>query len=345
MREKTHTYLYRIKDLTFVIAIVMVIFCGVRTAHALTLSPVTIEVKGNPGEVVHTKIIVMNESDTEETYYSSYANFEAGDETGSPSLVTPKEGIGTWMKTNESVTVLPQNSKILDVVIEIPPDAIPGGHFGAVLFGTTPNTPEGGLSIGAKTAILILLSVNGNIQENAGLLDFSTKNKIRWYTTLPVSFTYRFSNSGEDRVKPVGKITLHNGLYIPTDTVNANPTNGNVLPKSTRTFNVDWIKKPREKGYVPSDSFFTQFFDETQYQWNNFAFGPYVARMNLVYGEGKNHVIKNVFFFVFPWQLCICLCGAGGILWFGGKKIIKRYNMYIIERARAYEHSSKITHE
>ncbi len=318
----------------FIMVVVSLLF-GATNVHALSLSPVRIEINGNPGETLTKETTLINESEGTETYYSSYANFEASGDTGNPSFVEPKDDIGTWITAPSVITLKPNESKKINLTIKVPNDATAGGHFGAIFWGTSPTTPGSGVSIGAKTGILVLLSVNGDVKEAGGLVDFSTRDKKFWYNTLPVSFVYRFRNDGGDRIKPVGKIVMHDIVYIPEDTIDANPTNGNILPDSTRRFDVDWIKNPRDKGYVAPEGKVAQFFDTALYQWRNFALGPYVAKLNLLYGTEAIRVSKNVFFFVFPWQLVICLVVIIVILWWGGRKLIRRYNRHIIRKASA----------
>jgi hypothetical protein len=292
------------------------------------------EVSGNPGETLTKEITLINDNDSDENYYSSFANFEASGDTGNPSFVEPKNDIGTWMSAPSVVTLGPRDSQTVKLNIKIPEDASAGGHFGAIFWGTSPTTPGLGVAIGAKTGVLILLSVNGDVEEAGGLVDFDTKDKKIWYNTLPVSFVYRFRNDGGDRIKPVGKITMRDLFYIPEDRIDANPTSGNILPNSTRRFDVNWVKNPRAKDYIAPDGNVAKFFDTALYQWRNFAVGPYWAKMSLLYGTEATRVSKTAFFFVFPWQLLLCLAIIITIVWWGGKKFIKRYNRHIIAKAR-----------
>jgi hypothetical protein len=316
------------------LAIVMFSVCILPSkADALTISPTRFEVKGNPGDVIQEEIILINENNTIETYYSSFANFEAQGESGSPAFVDPTEGLGTWMQTDESVTLAPRQQKVIPFKITIPQNAEPGGNFAVVFWG---NAPAGqGVAIGAKTGILVLLSVNGDVKESAGLLNFNTKDSKFFYNTLPVSFEYRFKNDGGDRVKPQGRISILNTVFLPSDKINANPSEGNVLPTSTRKFNVDWIKYDRPMDYVAPTSFVKKFWSDVSYQWKNFAVGLYSAHLKVAYGIQAEEVKKTVFFFVFPWQLVIVMVLLFVITFWGGKKLIKRYNRFIIEKARA----------
>ena len=70
------------------------------------------------------------------------------------------------------------------------------------------------------------------------------------------------------------------------------------------------------------------------YEWKDFAVGLYSASLNVAYGTQGQQAKKMAFFFVFPWQLVLVLIVLFIIVFWGGKKIIKRYNKHIIEKAR-----------
>ncbi|MFA7315308.1 MAG: hypothetical protein WC059_00705 [Candidatus Paceibacterota bacterium] len=319
--------------------LVVIMFFGVSssTVYALTVSPARIELSGKPGDTIHKDITLLNENKTtSQTFFISFANFEAQGETGSPHFIEPTNDIGTWMNAPSSITVPPGGSKNVSVSISIPKDASSGGHFGAIFFGTAPSaTREGQVAIAAKTGVLVLLSVVGDINEAGGLLSFATKNKKFFHTSLPVHFEYRFRNDGNDRVKPEGKITIRNTVWYPTKRIDANQSLGNVLPGSTRLFEVQWL----EYSHDDSEPFFggrtASFFRTVQYQWKNFALGPYFAKLSLVYGNQQQTDIEHLVFFVFPWHLMLVVVCIGAVLFLGGRQLLKKYNTYIIKRSRA----------
>lgn len=320
--------------LTFFAILAFGVYFYPETVSAITLTPVRFELRGDPGEVLKQEILLINETDTAETFYSSFANFEAQGDSGSPAFVDPKDDLGTWITTDLSTVYLaPRQQKVVPFQITIPENAEPGGHFAVIFWGTSP-PGGGGVSIGAKTGILVLLSVNGEVREEAGLLNFNTKDNKFFYGSLPVSFEYRFRNDGGDRVKPDGKITIRNTLFLPTEKLNANPVEGNVLPASTRKISVDWIKYERPSGYEEPTGIFNKFFSNVSYQWKNFAVGLYSANLNVTYGTSGERVKESAFFFVFPWQLVLVLLLMIVIVLLGGRKLIKRYNRFIIEKAR-----------
>jgi hypothetical protein len=303
-------------------------------AEALTISPARMELSGDPGTTVTKDITLINDTASDATYYVTYANFEAQGETGSPLFAEPKSDLGTWITADKSITLAPQESQVVPITITIPKDAYAGGHFAVVFFGNAPGN-SGQVSVGAKTGTLVLLTVNGDVLEAGGLVSFNTLNHKYFYNSLPVSFEFRWKNDGSDRVKPDGSISIRSLFFIPTHSINANAVSGNILPHSTRLFNIDWIKSPSDKNdNINSVSFINSYFKTVSFQWHNFAVGPYLAHLDLVSGTNKTHSAKNVIFFVFPWQLLICIILAFVVVFFIGKKLLKRYNARIIEKAR-----------
>lgn len=299
---------------------------------AMTISPVRYEIQGNPGETLTKEMTIINNGSDTVKYYSSFANFEAQGETGSASFVTPKDDIGTWMMTDEFVSLIPGEQKTVAFTVKIPMNAEPGGHFGVIFWGTAPENSSGDkqVSVTAKTGLLVLLSVSGDVKQGGGLLSYTTENSKFWYNSLPISFIYRFQNDGGDRLKPLGLIKIKSFGLITTNKLNANPANGNILPNSTRKFNVDWAKYTHPKDYVAPTGVAKKFFDTAIYQWKNFAVGLFSANLNLTYGLQSQVVNKKVFFFVFPWQMLICLIVIFTIVYIIGRFLLKRYNNYII---------------
>jgi hypothetical protein len=313
------------------IAIVVTFLFGISgIAHALTLTPIRLEIAGDPGQLVVEQMTLINESSTNQTYYSSYANFEAEGETGTPTFVPAKDDLGTWMEVSPSVTLAPAESKIVPIKINIPKDADAGGHFAAIFWGTTPtNTAPGSVAIGAKTGMLVLLRVNGAVSEKGGVLEFATKNKQTFYTSLPVSLYYRFQNSGGDRIKPAGSIIFKNIFGLTSAKIDGNPVEGNILPNSIRKFETVWQGKD---GPTPPENQ-GNFFTQVGYEWNNFAFGRYNAELNLTYGTGNESAVAAFSFWVFPWQLTLFLLIVLLFIFFIGRAGIRHYNNWVIKKA------------
>ena len=300
-------------------------------AHALTLTPPRIELTANPGETVTAKMTLINEHATAESYYSSFANFEASGESGTPSFVDPHDDLGTWMHVPESLTIVGGGSQDVMVSIAVPKDATPGGHFAAVFWGTQPKNPvPGQVAVGAKTGSLVLLHINGATKEAGGLIEFDTLDHIRFYTALPVSFYYRFQNNGGDRIAPKGDLVMRDTIGLTADRVPGNPVDGNVLPQSTRRIETAWVGRDGAKGLIPDG-----FFDAALYELHNFAFGRYGAHLELAYGTKGEKTNSVIHLWVFPWQLILIIVLLFLIIFFGTRGAIRHYNKWVIGRAEA----------
>ena len=326
----------------FVIRIVIVTLLGSlwisSSVFALTISPAKMEIAGDPGQIVIGEIKLFNEEDESKTFYSSSANFEARGESGAPYFLPDTDKwLSSWIKVQERVDLEAGERKTIPFTISIPKDAQAGGYFAAIFWGDSPARPESGgqVSVGGKIGLLIFLSVTGENKEGGGLLDLNT-DQGRLFSSLPVTFVYRFSNDGSERIKPIGEIQVKNLFGSIVVTLNANRRDGNVLPGSIRKFETVWFEKGQDKAAVfapPKDMSESQsFFSSVREQWHNFVFGMYKVELNLSYGNDNRVSAASLWFFVIPWQLLsiiICLIALFG---FGGWVGLKKYNQWIISR-------------
>ena len=325
-----------------------VVFFAPQT-DALTVSPPKMELTGDPGQIIAGWFDLFNEQDTVKIFYSSFENFEARGETGNPYFLPSTTGLATWITTSESITLEPGEREKIPFSISIPENVEPGGHFAAIFWSTTPSQVQKGgqVAIGAKIGILVLLRVSGELKEGGGLLEFKTEDG-KFLTSLPITFFYRFSNDGGDRIKPAGEIKIKNTLGFTSAVLDANKREGNVLPGSIRKFTALW----HSKGQRISDLTKMEelelmakitkegkekkgFFEIAGAQWNNFAFGMYNAKLVLTYGQDNKTAEDSFRFFVVPWQLLsiiIIILAAVGFLGFLG---LKRYNRWVIKKAQA----------
>lgn len=320
-------------------ALALFVLFGVPSqTYALTITPIRYEIAGDPGQTLTEKMGLVNETKTTQTYYASFSNFEAQGDTGSPTFVDAKEGLGTWITTSQASVTLPAGAqKEIEFKIKIPADATPGGYFAAVFWGTSPGGAPGQVSIGTKTGMLILLSVNGDVTEQAGLVDFQLHNNDHFYKQLPVGFQYRFSNQGGDRVKPTGNVVIRSILGWTVKKVNANPNDGNVLPGTTRKFLPEWSKKDtvdqRDEQEARNEKY--SFRGSVKSEWQNFAVGIYRAKIIAEFGS-TNQTVKSraVYFVVFPWELLLVIFVIGVPLFFILRMMLRRYNRSVIRKAQ-----------
>jgi len=295
-------------------------------AAALTVSPVRLEVSGEPGQTLLSELILINEERESRTFYSSLENFEARGETSRPYFTPGTEGLATWIRVPKEVTLELGETKTLPFKIEIPQNTEPGGYFAAIFWGSTPpEIKEGGqIMVGTKTGILVLLSVPGEIKGEGGILEFSTKDKQKFFSSLPINLIYRFQNTSQDRIKPEGEIEIKNIFGKISAVLPANKVEGNVLPRSIRKFEVVWEGKIETK---------TGFFGAVKKQWKDFHFGRYTANLNLIYGPKNETTQASFSFFIIPWQLLIIVIILLAVIIIAARLGIKKYNQWIIAKA------------
>lgn len=289
-------------------------------AFALTVSPAKIEVTGDPGSTLVGTIDLKNEQTKNEMLYVSYENFEPSDDSGTPKFVGADGGLATWIKSSvDSIELTPGQEAEIKYTITIPTDAEPGGYFAAVFFGNQPPTSEGGqVSIGGRLGILVLLRVDGDIPEAGGITEFGTDGFI--YANSPVTFNYRFSNTGGDRATPKGEIMVKNLFGMKVATLVANEIKGTVLPSSSRKFTSVWGSDDAPQG----------FFGAIGYQLANFHVGPYFADMTLGWGSQNQTATSTAMFIMFPWQLLLVVLIVLAVVFFGGRMMMSGYKKKLV---------------
>jgi hypothetical protein len=306
-----------------------VLALSVFSASALTISPARVEITGDKGETLNDSFLLINEQDTEQTYYTSVEAFDSQGESGTPNFTASKEGLPSWITVEEKITVKKGERLKIPYTITIPQDAESGGHFAAIFLSTVPpSTSEGQVSVGAKVGMLVLLKVTGDVKEEGGLLSFILKDEKKFLTSLPVDFVYRFSNKGNDRVKPEGEVVVKNLFGGEVAKLDANKALGNVLPGSVRRFEVRLGEKEAPAVSAP-------FFEHVSFQKENFALGMYTAHLDLSFGNSGKAESK-VTYFVFPWQLMTVTIVGVLILLIVLVSLLKQYNKWIIKQARSH---------
>ncbi len=303
------------------------LFVSYGVASALTISPARAEKTGDPGEVVSDSFLVINEQDTDQTFYTSVENFDSQGETGTPNFTAGKEGLPTWITVLDKVVLKKGERRSIPYTINIPKDADAGGHFAAIFLSTVPPTlGNGQVSVGAKVGMLVLLTVTGATKEGGGLLSFALKDGGKVKESLPIDFMYRFNNTGNNRVQPEGEIIIKNTFGMEVAKMDANKSTGNVLPNSIRRYDVHYGESVAPTVAAP-------FLEHVKYQMSNFALGMYTANLSLKFGN-SSVANSSLTYFMFPWQLITVIAVVLLVVIILLLTIVKRYNRWIIKQAR-----------
>jgi len=338
------------RSATFLSGLFLSILLGLsgRQAFALTLAPTRLDISGDPGQILSGKLEIYNEQDREITFYVSAQNFEARGETGSPFFLPETDkGLASWINTAESIVVGPKERVEFPYEITIPQDTSGGGYFAAIFFATSPATPEesGQVTIGSKVGTLVFLNVSGDAPEGAGIIEFGAKDG-KLFSYLPITLYYRFSNDGARKVMPLGAIEINNMFGNKAAVLDANASQGNVLPGSVRRFEIVWSelnedsvsskdKDTNKNTPVVKEGEKIGFFQAVKIQKENFAIGKYTANLDLDYSNGdKKTASSQTSFWVIPWQLLTLVIGALIIAIVIISLITKRHNKKLIERVK-----------
>ena len=320
------------------------VFLFAPSAQALVLAPAKVEIEATPGNVIRDRIILLNDSEQTVTYYSSVEKFEAQGESGTPNFVPADSGLSTWTEVPESVTLAPNESREVTYTIQIPADAEPGGHFAAIFWSTlSPDAVDGGqVLIGTKSGVLLLVRVAGDFAEEGGVIEFGPLSGGRIVSTLPTRFYYRFQNDGGDRLRPEGTITIKNIFGGTASVLNANLSEGNVLPRSIRKFEVLWSEKTKEPNLIHADiTHEGGFFGSARRQAEDFLLGPYRVVIEVGYGSQGDVSTASFRFFALPWQLLLLVFGGALLVIGGGRTGLRRYNRWIIAQAHQQAQHAK----
>lgn len=296
-------------------------------SDAITISPPKLELTADPGKLVSSEFILINEEKNERKLYLSAENFEAQGETGVPNFLPGDTGLASWVKVQNEVILLPGETKRVPFQINVPSSADVGGHFAAIFWSSVPpDAIEGGkVSVGAKSGVLLFLRVSGDTNEAGGLIEFKTKNNKKLFSMIPVDFFYRFQNNGSDRINPIGSISIKNMFGGLTADLSANKQQGNVLPGSIRKYEIRWGDSTNQK---------KGFWNSVKQEWKNFHFGYYKANLDISYGTKGDKASLVYGFFMFPWQLLLIIIVILGLVIFGLWEEIRVYNRWIIKNAR-----------
>ena len=337
-----------------ILTICLIIIGGIFSASsvlAMTISPPVQEFTADKGTVKKGVIKLYNDENTARTLYADIKPFTARGEKGEPAFSDEKIEdymLAKWIHLERTEITLEPGQRIeIPYIISVPSFAEAGGHYAAIFWSTQPPSLEGtGVAIASKIGSLVLLRVQGEIIEQGRLLDFSLKEKKKFYAHLPIDFIIRFENIGNVHLKPFGRIEINDMFKKKIDGVLVNTAIspegaevpvGNVLPQSKRMFEVSWSKNGSESEVAPSrlrKMCLKTFLEKVKYEKENFALGRYRGILNLKYGSRGQEIQKEIVFWIFPWQL-ILVCSAGFVflilfIVFG----IKRYNRWIVGKSK-----------
>ncbi len=265
---------------------------GTQTSNnGLQISPTRSDLAVNPGDSSTFQISIKNVSSIALTAKTTLNDFESDNESGIPRLITDPSkhsprSIASFLRGLNDVSLKSGESRNIQLFVDVPKNAAPGGYYGAVRFSAIPinqaeNVGPRQISLTASVASLVLLEVNGPVNET---LTLDSMNALRhsspsaiFFGKGPDTLAIKLSNKGNGFSQPIGRVAINKGgkeVYSYEFNSNRAGLHSTILPNSSRTFK-DPIK-------------------------NVNSFGQYKIVASIAYKEGDAAVVLSQKFWVIP---------------------------------------------
>lgn len=246
--------------------------------------------RAKPGEKIQANIRVMNSSDQPMNVRSFAQDFvvENG-RTPIPVIenTSNRWSLAAWMTITPNFhTLAPKETAQLNVIIAIPEDALPGGHYAMVVHEPTsltadqiqaqPTDQPSGASVSQKVGTLFYVTVEGQINEEAYLEDFTFNN---FQEFGPVPYSFKINNQSDIHLTPQMNIDIFNLLGQKKESLKIEPQN--IFPLNRREFAGKWDKI-----------------------W---GFGLYKAQLTASYGTAGKVIVATVNFWILPIRIIIAI--------------------------------------
>ncbi len=234
-----------------------------KSGQGLEISPPTVEVSTDPGKQVTFNIRVSNVTKDPLVVTTTIDDFVAQGEDGQAKLLIDSHdpnpySVKGWGPAPEKITLIKDEAKTIPIVLTVPKDASPGGHYGVARFTGVPPGLEGtGVGLSASIGTLMLVNVSGNAQTSAKFVEFSANvngKKGTFFEKGPVGFIERIQNTGNVHFKPIGTVRVTDWRGKEVQVLSVNPTGGNVLPNSIRKFSQTMDSKKHLFGKYKADA-------------------------------------------------------------------------------------------
>lgn len=243
------------KVIIFIFAIMF--FCvplwGLRAQNAerivFSVTPPLIKNNVSPGQLWKSYVKVINNNSIDIEVYPQVKDFRGGSETGTVEFIEKSSEEGKYLLSDwividtDPVVVEAHKSKEISFIVNVPENASPGGHYAAILIGNKPpQYSESGATIKVSSllASLILLSVDGEVEERGIIREFSTDKNF--YFEPQANFKVRFENMGNVHIQPQGEIHIYDWFDKDRGVLSMNQGTdfGNVLPGGIRKWDFNW---------------------------------------------------------------------------------------------------------
>ncbi len=244
-----------------------------------------------PGEKKQISLRVQNASQQPVTISTFAQDFIVEDgQTPIPVTdeVSNRWSLASWMVVAPNNQVIQPGQTVgVNALIEVPEDALPGGHYAMVVH--QPVAPGSAVvdenssasSISQQVGTLVYVVVDGPINYEAFVRGF-TAPQFTEYGPIPFSFT--LDNRSDVHIRPQANIEIHDLLNRRVENLTVDTKN--VFPFTSRLFEAEW---PQTWGW-----------------------GYYRAKLTVAFGDQGQIITDTISFWFFPVKLVIA--GVIGLL-------------------------------
>ncbi|TAL48895.1 hypothetical protein EPN83_02970 [Patescibacteria group bacterium] len=209
------------------------------------VAPAKIELSLFPGETRTIQLTVVNRSGAPKRFQVAAEDFTAAREPGQVLVLLGDElstrTLRNFLSFPEREFALEHGKRVtLPVVISLPPQIEPGGHFASVLVSMEPGD---GASLGGKVSsgarlvarigTLLFVTVPGDVKEEGKLKDFEVAGGKKFFFSPRIPFRMLSENTGSVHLNPYGGIKVKNLFGKTVGVAVVDPWF--VLPDSLRT--------------------------------------------------------------------------------------------------------------
>lgn len=239
-----------------------------------------------PGEKIQVQIRVRNISEQPVSVITSAQDFILDVDGETPIAIddsaSNRWSLASWLTITPTEHQIPSKSTVgINVLIEVPEDALPGGHYAMILHEPGETTDEysvtnsgSGAAINQRVGTLLYVVVDGPINEEAYIRDFTFPSFTEYG---PVPFNFTVENNSDVHITPQMSVEIYNLFNQKVETIAVEPKN--IFPLYSRDFNGQWDRI-----------------------W---GWGLYKAKLTMSYGSTGSIVVANTSFWLLPLKIIL----------------------------------------
>ncbi len=226
---------------------------GAQGGSGLQVSPTRHELSAEPGEAKSVVFTVKNVTQGDLIVRVVVNDFEADNNTGQPVIIVDEgqqsaRSLKSFVEDVPDIELASGEAKEVEITLDVPLNASPGGHYGAIRFVAIPKgadeaTADRQVALTASIGGLVLVEVTGEITQGMQLERVGVERGGRlgsFFFGSPDKTAVSVRNTGNSFIKPFGKVTItKGGNEVASYEINDTEPQGNVLPDSSRTFRND----------------------------------------------------------------------------------------------------------